>query len=162
MIRKILARLGLPTLCGYMSDLGSDEDGNLFKAFHYCSGCRTYRHDHIIDWLSRNEHILCGNCGKAIPTHFVFGFTFFLLSECKRIAKERIKRPERRRIGEKKARRRVAILTAWYLIAGIKKHLPADRNGATAADLEQEALSVWLDPVLTRVISMSDMIQRMK
>jgi hypothetical protein len=120
-LRKFFARIGCPTLglppenCPE-SEKKKDELG--LMVFHYCMQCRKYHWDHAVDWLSKNEHFLCGNCGTVYKSDHAFGFSFFYISECKRVAEENKK--------------------SFFLLIffGFKKYYPDDRGGRTAAHLE--------------------------
>jgi hypothetical protein len=107
-----------------------DSTKDFIMAFHYCRACRQHRFDRAYDPLSRSAHFVCGNCGH----HYVFsgdgiGILAFKFTECLRVAST---------ITKNEFLLKLVLLK--LLVSGLGKHLPEDREGKTAGELEEEAL----------------------
>jgi hypothetical protein len=123
-LRKFLARIGCPTMAYPSKDWPEEEkkkDESGLMVYHYCRWCKKYHWDHVVNWLSKSEYFICGNCASIYKSDHLFGISFFYISECARVAEE-----------HKKNR-----FVLFFF--GFEKYYPDDRGGKTAADLEVRA-----------------------
>ena len=106
-----------------------DPEKDSVMAFHWCPGCRSYRFDRHYDALSRSARFQCGGCGTArFSDGEEFGVSPLKIAVCAEIAASRA-RPKFL----------AYLLFLKLLFFGLGKHLPLDRGGKTAGELETEA-----------------------
>lgn len=126
------------------SRVRADEVG---KAAHRCRACGLYRRDDIVDPLSKEERVVCGNCGASRVTREVFSWNVFKRQArrehwemCMRYAEEQI-RTQHVDLSPAAAVRLRKKLARQRYRQGIYKTGPDNRGGKTFRELETLAVS---------------------
>lgn len=106
-----------------------DHEKDFVMACHYCLVCRECRYDRLYDPLSKSSEFCCLVCKTQKQVGEGVGFSLFILQEHISVAYE-----------NREGRFRRILYFLKLGICGLGEHLPDDRKGRTAGELELEAL----------------------
>ncbi len=127
-ISNLLVRCGLVVVRYPPIEKISDPAFELLMAYHRCRKTGRWQYSKLYDYLSQNERFVCADCGECRRVKSVFGISRFLLAECKRVARE------------KNSWVPFPLRVIGLILGGLEKHLPKDRGGKTAGELESQAI----------------------
>ncbi len=113
-----------------------DHSKDFVMALHYCRVCHVHRFDRHYDTLSRAARFICGGCETLVKTSPGYGGSLLVITECMETA---------RKISTRNIY--IPFVFLRFLLFGLGKYLPADRDGKTAGELESEITHQIIDAV---------------